>query len=441
MEECPICCESFTKTLRAKVTCINHECNLVVCRSCFKNNLEKNVTSEPLCMGCKSVIPMEKIADGAGSTFIKGAYRNVRKNYLLERAVSQFPETMAAVERIKEAEKAEEKLKEIKLKLYDLKNEKNKLERHIWRLKNNSVTEEKRKFIMACPVENCRGFLSSQYKCGLCESHTCSKCFAVLGLDRNVQHTCKQEDLATAEMIRSQTKPCPSCGERIEKQSGCDQMWCTQCRTPFSWRTGAIERGHIHNPHFYEFARQNQNAAREAGDVPCGGIPNCMSKLYRTRFHKMPDGRRLETYLRNIIHVVGEVRRRTQEKIRALEDTEALRVKYLLGQITREQLASKLAQRDHERQFLIERGQIYELIANLGVERMRAIDEDIEEYNRNKEGRLPCYDDEEFHLVPKLLPHLKEIIAIDKYVIEQTTRISKTYKLKANAPGIIHFGN
>jgi hypothetical protein len=50
-------------------------------------------------------------------------------------------------------------------------------------------------------------------------------------------------------------------------------MWCTQCHTAFSWRTGDIET-RIHNPHFYEWQRRTNGgvAPRVPGDVPhqCG---------------------------------------------------------------------------------------------------------------------------------------------------------------------------
>jgi len=35
----------------------------------------------------------------------------------------------------------------------------------------------------------------------------------------------------------------------------CDQMYCTQCNTAFSWKTGTLETGRIHNPHYYEQIR------------------------------------------------------------------------------------------------------------------------------------------------------------------------------------------
>ena len=135
--------------------------------------------------------------------------------------------------------------------------------------------EEKKKFVRRCTRDGCQGFLSTAWKCGLCEWHSCSKCFAVKGHAHDAPHECKKEDVETAELIKKDCKPCPKCGEFIEKSSGCDQMFCISCQTPFSWITGKIvTSGPIHNPHYYEWMRRTGGAVpRNPADVPCGGFP------------------------------------------------------------------------------------------------------------------------------------------------------------------------
>ena len=84
------------------------------------------------------------------------------------------------------------------------------------------------------------------------------------------------DDVATAKLLAKETKSCPQCAIPIFKISGCDQMWCTECQTPFSWKTGQKVSGVIHNPHFYQWQRQQNsgNAPRRPGTrYDCGGLP------------------------------------------------------------------------------------------------------------------------------------------------------------------------
>ncbi len=136
--------------------------------------------------------------------------------------------------------------------------------------------EEKRKFIRRCTRDGCQGFLSTAWKCGICEYYSCSKCFVTKTQKHDDPHECKKEDVETAEMIKKDSKPCPNCGEFIMKSSGCQQMWCISCQTPWDWGTGkVVTTGAIHNPHYYEWMRRNgQGLDRNPLDVPCGGYPN-----------------------------------------------------------------------------------------------------------------------------------------------------------------------
>ena len=194
-----------------------------------------------------------------------------------------------------------------------------------------AIEKEKRTFVRPCPVNECRGFLSTAWKCGICENFTCPHCHEVKGKSRDTPHVCLEENVETAKLLAKDTRPCPNCGTRIFKISGCDQMWCTECHTGFSWSTGEIERGNIHNPHYYEYMRRSQGRggqAREIGDIPCGGLPD-YNQLY-SKFNKLlmsDEFDELEPFHR----VIGEVMDlRTWYRQRNLEDRREIRVKYLL---------------------------------------------------------------------------------------------------------------
>jgi hypothetical protein len=110
----------------------------------------------------------------------------------------------------------------------------------------------------------------------------CPDCFEIIGHNKEIDHVCKEDNLKSAELIKKETKGCPKCGVRIFKISGCDQMWCTECKVAFSWNTGKIVvDGVIHNPHFYQYMQNNNTggvgvgvgvAPRNPGDVLCGGL-------------------------------------------------------------------------------------------------------------------------------------------------------------------------
>jgi hypothetical protein len=134
--------------------------------------------------------------------------------------------------------------------------------------------KSRRTFIRPCPSPDCRGFLNINYVCGICETNVCSRCHEIK--KEGTEHTCKPEDIESAKAIMKETRPCPKCAVPIFKIDGCSQMWCSMCKTAFNWNTGRIETGNIHNPHYYEWMRQNNNGAipRAPGDVPCGGMPH-----------------------------------------------------------------------------------------------------------------------------------------------------------------------
>ena len=311
-QQCIICAEKYTK-IKKRIQC--PKCNFECCKHCIQNYILSRA-EDPHCMSCKTQHNDEFLYKHINKTFMNGTYRKHKTNLLYEIEKSRIPETMARVEDYKKNKKALEEYKEINDRISALKHEIHRLE--VIKIRKGNLIhryqtgravnenplpyygmpdtdennpeqqeEEKKKFIHNCPYEGCKGFLSSAWKCGACERWACSKCFEGLGATKDPDHVCKKENIESANLIRKETKPCPTCAVPIMKASGCDQMWCTQCKVAFSWRTGKIVMGGvIHNPHYYQYMQQhNQNNGQAAmhnpGDVACGGIPNYYHMRHR----------------------------------------------------------------------------------------------------------------------------------------------------------------
>lgn len=114
---------------------------------------------------------------------------------------------------------------------------------------------QRQAFIKPCPANGCNGFLSTAWKCGLCNMWACPECHDLKGDNRDAEHTCDPNKVLTAKLLEKEAKGCPKCGVQICKIEGCDQMWCTHCNTGFNWRTGKVASGPVHNPHYFEWLR------------------------------------------------------------------------------------------------------------------------------------------------------------------------------------------
>ena len=291
MDDCQICGEKFNK-IKKQTECV--KCNFVCCKHCVQQYILSRV-DEPHCMNCKTQFSEEFLYENVNKTFMNQTYRNHKKEILFDIEKSRIPETMPNVEDYKERKRLtdenceiQKEINELKSRLHILEHKKVQNTNRIYLIQSGqgNKNSEKRKFNHKCPVEDCKGFLSTAWKCGVCNTWTCPKCFEIIGLNKDVEHTCKKENIESAELIKKETKPCPQCAIPIFKISGCDQMWCTQCNIAFSWNTGkVVVGGTIHNPHYFQFLRnggviQNQ---RNPGDVVCGGIPRVWELSRRRR--------------------------------------------------------------------------------------------------------------------------------------------------------------
>jgi len=227
-DTCNICCEKYNKSLNTKITCEFINCNYEACKSCVRTYL-LSTTNDPHCMNCKNPWQPKFLIENLNRSYIENDYKKHRKQLLVDREISRTPELMNLVERTKLVEENEEELKKLNeeyikaRKLFNELGEKVSEKRlTIHRIKTGEDNkEERKKFIMPCPGDNCKGYLSTQYKCEICKLFTCPDCFEIIGYSKEDHHVCKQDNIKSAEMIKKETKGCPKCGVRIFKISGC----------------------------------------------------------------------------------------------------------------------------------------------------------------------------------------------------------------------------
>jgi hypothetical protein len=84
-----------------------------------------------------------------------------------------------------------------------------------------AAADERAKFVRQCPVSACRGFLSTAWKCGTCDTWACPNCHEVKGATKDAAHTCNPDCVASARLLEKETRPCPKCASAIFKISGC----------------------------------------------------------------------------------------------------------------------------------------------------------------------------------------------------------------------------
>ena len=349
--DCNICCEEVWP--RNMVAC--PFCDHTACQECTSRFLLETQVTMPMCMspGCKKNWSLEYISNKFPPAFHNSKYRDHRTQILFEQEMSMLPGTQMLV-------KQEKKKRKNKKKITDLQDEnamlgelimanKRKIRQYSMENSNRHADEkeekkERKEFTRACPVDDCRGFLSARGKCGTCSGWACMDCRLSKNGKDDEEHECNPDTVATYEMLAKDTKSCPSCATMIYKIHGCDQMYCTQCNTAFSWIKGTIETGVIHNPHYYEIQRKLNGgvAPRVRGDVRCGGMPFLWMITERTNVGIMfPNAYVIYQLWAHIIDV--ELPR--FPNVLGNQDNSDLRVKYLMNDIDQSKWKTELKRR------------------------------------------------------------------------------------------------
>jgi len=404
-ETCSICAENYTAIIRKK--CVCKYCNNDACSKCIERYLLDR-HEDAHCLKCRVNYNDAALHEICTKTYLNQVYFKHRQEVLINRERANLPGLQQEAINAKLIRDNDAKIAEIRKEMAELRlqrdevmmrynttiskyysklanKEKNEAEKYkkeadeiieecnrfrelisekekdINRIRWAPVfggadsipakpEEEKKKFIRRCTRDGCQGFLSTAWKCGICEYYSCSKCFKNKTKKQDDPHECTKEDLETAELIKKDCKPCPNCGEFIMKTSGCSQMWCISCQTPWDWTTGKIvTNGIIHNPHYYEWMKRNGGGApRNPADIPCGGYPN----MWELR--KMPKGinTHISTKFYEFHRICQELQDISERGYRSHIDnatTTGINVKFLLGDFDEKRWGQNLAKTEKKR--------------------------------------------------------------------------------------------
>lgn len=381
--DCSICCEKFNKSNHLRVVCKGCETEDSACRTCCQTFILSG-TQDPMCMFCKTSWDRDFINKNLTKKFVDKDLKEFSENLFVERQVSLLPETQKDAMKEKKIRDMTDKISEanselnrIKKMLHDQKEIIRAYNLEIYRLRSGTSTETTtNNFTVKCPGEDCNGFLDSKYFCTLCDTKFCRHCLEEKGED----HECDEDTKATIQAIKKEAKPCPGCGEMISKIDGCDQMWCVKCHIQFSWRTGAQITGYNHNPEYFRWMREtgqqiNRNPYERNRQIMCGIVLDDYT-ITRIISNVFPNHNTVISFFQSLYRFY----RHAEYKLTNLQrlennDTELkqLRIKFLLGDISKDIWKKSLQQIDKKTKKVVSYNNTWRLVQTVLTSYMEQI--------------------------------------------------------------------
>lgn len=270
MTECLVCLEEK----KFFIECCDKPC----CTSCTERYLLQ-LKDTPRCMFCKTHWDRHFLAKKLRSGFLKKEYRKVEEELFIAREKLLLPryETWLKIQDLEEEKKEVGNYSDYSYKYktflkqngfkdsLDISEHYKKINTlmkrcqksivdkiEVYKQKLNIVPKEVKQ-IRSCLKSGCTGVLDN-WKCICCKTTFCVDCLEET--NNKKEHKCDPQILETMKEINKNTKPCPKCFVPIQKDGGCDQMYCVYCDVSFYWSTGHINRGVIHNPEYFRKMRE-----------------------------------------------------------------------------------------------------------------------------------------------------------------------------------------
>jgi len=349
MVTCEVCCNTVSKVIKCS------ECNKEACQNCCKKYLLMSL-SVPSCLFCERPYSRLFLYDNFPNIWINGPLKNHREDILENKHDALLPGYQRIVTsrtRIRNYKKLRENYCDIirtyEMYIHSVDNYIYEEGRYIngyrdqptefdqTKLNKYNENEQESKIYGHCPVTGCRGYVTTGYMCGTCNIKVCSFCMTI----KEQEHTCSESDIESIKLIRSDSKLCPQCSIRIHKIEGCNQMWCTECKIFFDWKTlKIINDRYAHNPHYVDYMRTVNATAALGLQVQDQRPNNCLT------YRDFPNGSIMNKLL-EFFRLVNELRDRNV--VRPLDTTfKDIGIRYLESKITNED-RKKMLQRDQKK--------------------------------------------------------------------------------------------
>jgi hypothetical protein len=327
-------------------------------------------------MNCKKPFTRNFLGEHCTSVFLTKQYKDRRREILLDREKGLLIETQPYVIIEKQKTSLRGQIREIEKErahllglIHSCDTRISGIYDTIRRLDGITVIEksEARKFVRKCPMNDCRGFLSIRWKCGSCDTSICNRC----NEEKEDDHECLPDNVATMELLNRDTKPCPDCGTLIHRIAGCSHMFCIECRCSWDWNTQVILKGHNTNPHYYEFMRNRGTPAPNTGEINCGRLPDAYE--FRNSLNRILSicEKKIKDTLYDCHRIIGHLNHIEIPRLTINDPivrNRQLRVKYLMNEISEDQFKIILQQNEKLNQKKTDFRNIYQMFVDVGTD-------------------------------------------------------------------------
>jgi hypothetical protein len=373
MVSCEICCEIRGNTLECPV------CRQAACVDCVYHFMKET----PNCMFCREIWSIEQLRrlfpKTKAVTLIKTKLFhdfNSRINTHYDALVLQHTHHLNMRNEIEQLKLEKIKLKEslghVTSRLTSLRNQ----------LSHPDAFSSPPPFT-PCGVFGCRGVQDTTGECTICLMSTCEICHE----SKTGEHVCDPGVIQSVSTITATCKPCPVCKVNISKVDGCDQMWCTNCKYGYSWKTGQLikETSAFHNPHYFEEIQVNVVSVN-IDHITIGKLRAVLMKLrkYDQRC-EMEQISRILNVRKNITELGFEYARFTRLSRGALEREKKIQIHYLLSNISNDKLKTML----YRTHILIKR---YETLSAYIIEYTQPVSKVLIELYDNLNTKFQSFD-------------------------------------------------